>query len=68
LGAFLAAVSRFIHRTIVPSGLAKINESGVRRRAEFYYQQLDALRSLRQEVRRDLLAESKKHKGLETAL
>ena len=42
--------------------LAKINEPGVHRRAEFYYQQLDALRSLRREVRRDLLAESKKHK------
>jgi transposase len=42
--------------------LGKINEPGVRRRAEFYYQQLDALRVLRQEVRRDLLAESKKHK------
>lgn len=41
--------------------LAKINEPGVRRRAEFYYQQLDALRSLRVEVRRELLAESKKH-------
>ena len=41
--------------------LAKISEPGVRRRAEFYYQQLDALRCLRQEVRRDLLAESKKH-------
>ncbi len=41
--------------------LGKINESGVRRRAEFYYQQLDALRCLRQEVQRDLLAESKKH-------
>ena len=41
--------------------LAKIGEPGVRRRAEFYYQQLDALRWLRQEVRRDLLAESKKH-------
>src|SRR3981081_2053676 len=40
--------------------LGKINEPGVRRRAEFYYQQLDALRCLRQEVRRDLLAESKK--------
>ncbi len=40
--------------------LAKINEPGVRRRAEFYYQQLDALRVLRQQVRRDLLAESKK--------
>jgi transposase len=41
--------------------LGKITEPGVRRRAEFYYQQLDALRCLRQEVRRDLLAESKKH-------
>ena len=42
--------------------LAKIHEPGVRRRAELYYQQLDALRTLRQEVRTDLLAESKKHK------
>jgi transposase len=41
--------------------LAKINESGVRRRAEFHYQQLDALRCLRQEVRQNLLVESKKH-------
>ena len=41
--------------------LAKISEAGVRRRAEFYYQQLDALQALRQEVRRNLLAESKKH-------
>ncbi len=45
--------------------LGKIREPGVRRRAEFYYQQLDALRLLRQEVRRDLLAESKKHKAWE---
>src|ERR1700722_14417670 len=43
--------------------LGKINEAGVRRRAEFYYHQLDALRTLRQEVRRDLLAESKKHQA-----
>jgi transposase len=43
--------------------LNKISEAGVRRRAEHYYQQLDALRSLRQEVRRDLLLESKKHKA-----
>jgi hypothetical protein len=35
----------------------------VRRRAEFYYHQLDALRALRQEVRRDLVAESKKHQA-----
>ena len=44
--------------------LAKITEAGVRRRAEFYYQQLDALQTLRQEVRRDLLAESKKHHAM----
>ena len=43
--------------------LAKITEVGVLRRAEFYYQQLDALRVLRQAVRRDLLTESKKHKA-----
>ena len=42
--------------------LGKIVEPGVRRRAEFYYQQLDAQRSLCQEVRKELLAESKKHK------
>jgi transposase len=41
--------------------LAKISEPGVHRRAEFYYQQLDALRTLRREVRRELLEESKKH-------
>jgi len=43
--------------------LGKITEAGVRRRAEFYYQQLDALRSLRLQVRRELLAESAKHKA-----
>src|SRR6266702_2767870 len=43
--------------------LVKITEPSVRRRAEFYYQQLDALRALRQQVRRELLAESAKHKA-----
>src|SRR5246127_5213690 len=43
--------------------LGKISEAGVRRRAEHYYQQLDALRPLRQEVRRDLLTEGQKHKA-----
>jgi transposase len=33
----------------------------VRRRREFYYQQCDALRSLRREVRREQLAEAKRH-------
>ena len=41
--------------------LGKISEPGVRRRAEFYYLQLDALRTVRQQVRRELLAEGKKH-------
>jgi len=43
--------------------LGKITEAGVRQRAEHYYQQLDALRHLRQAVRRDLLTESQKHKA-----
>ncbi|HEX8814514.1 MAG TPA: transposase [Terriglobales bacterium] len=43
--------------------LDKIREAGVRRRAEHYYQQLDVMRLLRQEVRRDLLVEAKKHKA-----
>ena len=33
----------------------------MRRRAEFFYQQLDAVRGVRQAVRRDLLAESRWH-------
>src|SRR5258706_4788845 len=45
--------------------LGKISEAGVRRRAEHYYQQLDVLRLLRQEVRRGLVVGSKKHKAWE---
>ncbi len=41
--------------------LGKIREAGVRRRAEVFYQQLDGLQASRQAVRRDLLAESRKH-------
>src|SRR4030081_3144626 len=41
--------------------LAKIGEAGVRRRAERLYQQLDMLQYLRQQARRELLAESRKH-------
>jgi transposase len=44
--------------------LAKITEAGVHRRAEIYYHEFDALRSLREQVRRDLLAESRKHKAM----
>ena len=41
--------------------LAKIREAGVRRRAERLYEHLDMLRHLRQQARRELLAESRKH-------
>jgi transposase len=43
--------------------LSKITEAGVRRRAEFYYQQLDALRLVRQQARKELLAEARKHRA-----
>jgi len=48
---------------IVPSGSGRSAKPGVRRRAEFYYQQLDELRTMRQQVRRELLAEGKKHQA-----
>jgi transposase len=41
--------------------LGKTPEAGTRRRAEQLYQQLDILQHLRQTVRRELLAESRKH-------
>ena len=41
--------------------LAKIKDAGVHRRAELYYQQLDGLRVLHQRVRKELLAEGRKH-------
>jgi transposase len=47
-----------------PEWLAKISEAGVRRRAELYYQQFDALAALRQSVRRELLAEARKHPAM----
>src|SRR2546425_3436356 len=43
--------------------LSKIREAGVRRRAELYYQQLDALRLVRQQARKKLLAEAGKHRA-----
>jgi hypothetical protein len=39
----------------------QLTEAGVRRRAEWLYQQLDDLRPLHREARRELLAESQKH-------
>jgi transposase len=43
--------------------LQKISEAGVRCRAEIFYEQLDALRPLRQKARRELLSESRKHQA-----
>jgi transposase len=43
--------------------LHKIEHSGVRRRAELLYQQLDGLQALRRTLRPELLAESRKHKA-----
>ena len=44
--------------------LAKIPQPGVRLRAERLYQQLDLLQPVRQEARRDLLRESRKHEAV----
>src|SRR5690242_10540133 len=41
--------------------LEKIPEAGTRRRAEQLYEQLDLLQHLRQQARRELLTESRKH-------
>ena len=41
--------------------LRKITRASVRRRAELFYQELDALVPLRQQARQELLADSKKH-------
>jgi len=45
---------------IEQSGCKRSGKRACVREAEFFYQQLDALRGLRQAVRRDLLAESRK--------
>ena len=44
--------------------LAQLTDAGALRRAEFCYQQMDALQALRQQVRRDLLVESRKHRAV----
>jgi transposase len=43
--------------------LRKITQASVRRRAELYYQQLDALVVWRKQARQELLAESNKHQA-----
>lgn len=46
--------------------LAKLPHRAVQERAKVYYQQLDSVRTLRQEVRQQLLAQAKKHKAYRT--
>jgi hypothetical protein len=41
--------------------LKQLTQAGAHRRAEWLYQQLDALQPLRRQARRELLAESRKH-------
>jgi phage portal protein BeeE len=41
--------------------LGKLAGSGVERRAQRLYQELDALQALRREARRDLIQECRKH-------
>jgi transposase len=43
--------------------LRRITQASVRRRAELYYEQLDALVLVRKQARQELLAESKKHQA-----
>jgi len=43
--------------------LKQIENAGVHRRAELFYEQLDGLQALRRKVRPELLAESRKHKA-----
>ena len=54
---FPVRVRRSMLRGIGSSGLNKIQESGVRRRAELFYQHLDALQVVRRQVRGEFLAE-----------
>lgn len=43
--------------------ISKITQASVRRRAELYYQQLDALVVLRKQARQEVLGEAKKHQA-----
>jgi transposase len=45
--------------------LERLPEKSVCRRAELFFEQLDGLRALRQQARRELLTESRKHKSVQ---
>jgi len=61
LGIGISHSNHCIGRGIRLEWLGKIPEVGVRRRAELFYQQLDALQALRQQASRELLVERRKH-------
>ena len=46
-----------------PAWLEKLPEAGVRRRAEWLYQQLDDLQPLRRQARQEMVVESRKHRA-----
>jgi transposase len=49
-----------------PEWLEKLTEAGVRRRAEFLYQELDTLRKLRREAKQAMLKQSRRHAAYPT--
>ncbi len=59
--AIPCAVRDVYYRRNRAQWLDKIREAGVRRRAERLYEQLDMLQKLRQQARRELLVEARKH-------
>jgi len=65
---FLAPASRSMHRAHRAEWLGKIGEPGVRRRAEFYYQQLDALTDGAPAGAAGSAGGKQETQGLETAL
>jgi transposase len=54
------SVYRSCHRE---QWLSQLQEAGVRRRAEYLYRELDTLRQLRREARRDMVREAHRHRA-----
>jgi transposase len=54
------SVYRSCHRE---QWLSQLQEAGVRRRAEYLYRELDTLRQLRREARRDMVREAQRHRA-----
>jgi transposase len=54
------SVYRSCHRE---QWVSQLQEAGVRRRAEYLYRELDTLRQLRREARRDMVREAQRHRA-----